>query len=936
MKKIFIFVFLLSLFVLTGCEGEKECIHEYEIKEVVDVTCTTDGYTIYECILCEDSYKGSIVRSKGHQTYVSTKGTKATCEEPGYTDELSCQVCNQVVKKQEKISILGHSYGNWEEETAPTKTSEGLLVKKCKNDSNHFDSYVLPKLNPIDYKASITEATCSRTGLEIYSIEVYGKTYTYEIVIDKLDHTYNAVVTAPTCEKDGYTTYTCSCGDSYVDDYVDKLGHDYKEVVTAPTCEKEGYTTYTCSCGDSYVDDYIDALGHNLGDYIYNNDATCDEDGTETSTCINGCGKTDVRKKEGSKLGHDYIEEVVLPTCEAAGYTNYTCKNDSSHTYKDNFVDALGHSYNEYIYNNDATCDVDGTETSTCINGCGKTDVRKKEGSKLGHDYLEEVVSPTCNSEGYTIFTCKNDSSHSYKDNYVDKLEHIFTNYISDNNATCETDGTKTATCDLGCGKIDTMIDEGSKTGHSFISSVIAPTCEGQGYSMIICQYCEKSTIDTNSYVPALGHKFVDYEYNGDATCTTNGTKSCYCSNGCGKLDTIIYEGSAFGHDYVSVVKAPTCLEGGYTTHTCQNDINHSYSDAFTEPLGHNFAEYKTTSPATCLTSEVKQSQCHNNCGEIDTIIVGEPLGHDYAAWYVVITPTAENVGSIKHICNRDSSHYETFDLPRLNPLDYDRTGNDATCTLNGKFTYSYNKDGQILTFDEFKYATGHTIIDIIMNPTCLEDGYTKHECHCGYSYNDTYVDALGHDTYVSIEAYESTCIFTGLSQEISCYRCGNVIIEANSLSALGHKDTDGDTYCNRCDVPVGADVIKISTLADLLAVENDMSAKYQLINDISVVNHEWKGLGNENNPFTGYFNGNGYTIYGIKSTGLFHTNSGVIDSVILADVTIEQSNTINVSTINQTGVNGSFTHSYTQGILTNVNNGTLKNCKIDGENLLT
>ena len=37
--------------------------------------------------------------------------------------------------------------------------------------------------------------------------------------------------------------------------------HNYTTVVTAPTCTERGYTTYTCSCGASYVDDYVDATG---------------------------------------------------------------------------------------------------------------------------------------------------------------------------------------------------------------------------------------------------------------------------------------------------------------------------------------------------------------------------------------------------------------------------------------------------------------------------------------------------------------------------------------------------------------------------------------------------------------------------------------------------------------------------------------------------
>ena len=39
--------------------------------------------------------------------------------------------------------------------------------------------------------------------------------------------------------------------------------HSYKAVVTEPTCTKEGYTTHTCTkCGDSYKDTYVDPLDH--------------------------------------------------------------------------------------------------------------------------------------------------------------------------------------------------------------------------------------------------------------------------------------------------------------------------------------------------------------------------------------------------------------------------------------------------------------------------------------------------------------------------------------------------------------------------------------------------------------------------------------------------------------------------------------------------
>ena len=63
------------------------------------------------------------------------------------------------------------------------------------------------------------------------------------------EHSYTAVVTAPTCTAKGYTTHTCSCGDSYVDTYTDALGHawDGGTVTKQPTATETGIKTYTCT-----------------------------------------------------------------------------------------------------------------------------------------------------------------------------------------------------------------------------------------------------------------------------------------------------------------------------------------------------------------------------------------------------------------------------------------------------------------------------------------------------------------------------------------------------------------------------------------------------------------------------------------------------------------------------------------------------------------
>ncbi len=85
------------------------------------------------------------------------------------------------------------------------------------------------------------------------------------------------------------------------------------------------------------------------------------------------------------------------------------------------------------------------------------------------HNYTLVVTEPTCTEQGFTTHSCS--CGVSYKDTYVDALNHEFLNYISDGNATYEKDGTKTATCNReGCGVKDTLPDVGSMLIKSAIS----------------------------------------------------------------------------------------------------------------------------------------------------------------------------------------------------------------------------------------------------------------------------------------------------------------------------------------------------------------------------------------------------------------------------------------------------------------------------------
>ena len=156
--------------------------------------------------------------------------------------------------------------------------------------------------------------------------------------------------------------------------------HSYTATVTKqPTCTAEGVKTFRCSCGDSYTET-IPAAGHIFGAYVYNNDATEAADGTETAACTI-CGAKDTRTAAGTKIAHvhNYTAAVTkAATCAEEGVKTYTCSCGSSYT---EAVPVIAHSFGDYIYNDDATTEKDGTRTATC-SVCGATDTVTAEGTK--------------------------------------------------------------------------------------------------------------------------------------------------------------------------------------------------------------------------------------------------------------------------------------------------------------------------------------------------------------------------------------------------------------------------------------------------------------------------------------------------------------------------------------------------------------------------
>lgn len=157
--------------------------------------------------------------------------------------------------------------------------------------------------------------------------------------------------------------------------------HKYTAVVTVPTCTEQGFTTYTCFCGDSYVSDYVDALGHDMGEWKTVTAPTCTENGSESRGCSR-CDYTENRAIDA--MGHSYTGTVTAPTCTEQGFTTYTCSCGDS--YVSDEVPALGHT-EETIPAVAATCIETGLTEGKKCSVCGEVLVAQETVSALGHDW---------------------------------------------------------------------------------------------------------------------------------------------------------------------------------------------------------------------------------------------------------------------------------------------------------------------------------------------------------------------------------------------------------------------------------------------------------------------------------------------------------------------------------------------------------------------
>ena len=365
-------------------------------------TCTERAV----CEVCNQSY-GELAAHTGGTATCTERAVCEVCNQPygeppahtGGTEFPTCTTGRTCKKCGAEYGILGHmwttrmSLGNGTHRrscmrcgavdtancTGGTRTCfQRAVCSYCRSEYGD--------LAPHQLKTFKRPATCRQEGLEYTRCTAEGCNYRTPDIITPKQHDLKKAqefTRKPTCTKPGWNSYYLCRDCAYSEtDWIDKLGHDpILHEAKAPTCTEKGWNAYeTCSRCNHTTYTELPALNHDLEQHEAKA-PTCTEIGWDAYETCSRCNHT--TRTELPALNHDLEQhDAQAPTCTEIGWDAYdTCSRCD---------------YTTYV-----------------------------ELPALNHDYQAVTVDPTCEADGYTIFTCSR-CKDSYTANPTDKLGHKF------------------------------------------------------------------------------------------------------------------------------------------------------------------------------------------------------------------------------------------------------------------------------------------------------------------------------------------------------------------------------------------------------------------------------------------------------------------------------------------------------------------------------
>ena len=242
--------------------------------------------------------------------------------------------------------------------------SHRVYVTECQNCHNDGNvSYLKVHTGGTETPTCTKGKTCEKCGAE------YG---------EKDPNNHDLVhhdAKAPSCTEIGWNAYEACSRCNYTTTYQElpALNHDLEQhAAKAPTCTEIGWDAYeTCSRCDYTTRKELPALNHALEQHAAKA-PTCTEIGWNAYETCSRCDHTTYT--ELPALNHDYQAVTVAPTCEADGYTVFTCSRCKD-SYTADPTDQLGHQFGAWSPNGT------GSQSASCLRqGCahtGSTDCRK-------------------------------------------------------------------------------------------------------------------------------------------------------------------------------------------------------------------------------------------------------------------------------------------------------------------------------------------------------------------------------------------------------------------------------------------------------------------------------------------------------------------------------------------------------------------------------
>ena len=338
---------------------------------------------------------------------------------------IKCSVCGR------ENSII---YGNLSDHTGGTETPTCTTGKTCEKCGAEYG--ILGHKWKTPANASLGNGThriiCVRCGLNGTASCTGGTaTCTTKAVCEACGGKYgkrnlnnHALVhydaQAPTCTKPGWDAFD-TCPRCYYTTFraIPALKHDLEHhEAKAPTCTEKGWNAYeTCSRCDYTT--YVELPAQH--DLVHHEAKapTCTDPGWNAFDTCKNCNYT-TRKELPAQ--HDLKQHAAkAPTCTEKGWDAYdTCSRCNYTTYQE--IPALNHD----LVHHEAkapTCTEKGWNAYETCSRCDYTTYA--ELPALNHDYQAVTVEPTCETDGYTIFTCSR-CNDSYTADPTDQLGHQF------------------------------------------------------------------------------------------------------------------------------------------------------------------------------------------------------------------------------------------------------------------------------------------------------------------------------------------------------------------------------------------------------------------------------------------------------------------------------------------------------------------------------